>query len=283
VLYSINVFITFSLSQLGMVRHWWQVRGNESRWRWRLTMNAIGLVLTSLILATLVVLKFHDGGWITLVLTVVLIAVAFAVRRHYRGVGRQLRSLDLLRDAATSTPAPDARDFAPPAGKKEKTAIVLVNGFNGLGLHTLLGAVRLFGGFGRFVFVQVGVVDAGNFKGADELDRLRAHVTTEGERYVEYVRSRGGEAESFVAIGHEVVSEIEHVLPEIIARHPGAVFFCGQLVFERETILTRVLHNFTGFDLQRRLAVRGWPCAIVPVRISSTGGQPVTLAATLTP
>ena len=55
------------------------------------------------------------------------------------------------------------KDFDP----KGKTAIVMVNGFNGLGLHTLLGLLRIFPGvFKNFVFVQVGVVDAGNFKGS---------------------------------------------------------------------------------------------------------------------
>ena len=50
VLYSINVFITFSLSQLGMVRHWWQQRDSASHWKKKLTVNTIGFLLTSFIL-----------------------------------------------------------------------------------------------------------------------------------------------------------------------------------------------------------------------------------------
>ena len=68
-LYSINVFITFSLSQLGMVRHWWQERRNVPDWRRKIAVNGIGLVLTTFILVTLSVIKFFEGGWITLVVT----------------------------------------------------------------------------------------------------------------------------------------------------------------------------------------------------------------------
>lgn len=272
VLYSINVFITFSLSQFGMVRHWWQVRREEKAWRRRLAVNALGLGLTTFILATLVVLKFHDGGWITVLMTGLLVAVAFAVHRHYDGVRRQIARLDeILKEAGTV--AAGSRELAPPADSAPaRTAIVFVNDFNGLGLHTLLGAVRMFGGaFRRFVFVHIGVVDAGNFKGVGELDRLQQHATTEAARYVDFVRQRGGVAEAVTAIGHEIVAEFEELLPALTARHPNAVFFGGQLVFERETILTRFLHNYTAFALQRRLFLCGLPCAIVPIRVA----QPV--------
>ena len=272
VLYSINVFITFSLSQLGMVRHWWQVRREDPSWRWRLAVNAVGLGLTSSILVTLVILKFHGGGWVTLLLTAALVAAAFTVRRHYEGVRRQLADLDTIVEAAELPPPPGSREFAPTSNR---TAIVLVNGFNGLGLHTLFGAVRLFGGgFRRMVFVQIGVLDAGNFKGTDEIERLRTHVQREGERYVRFVQARGGEAEAVTAVGHEVLDELGKLVPDLVARCVNVVFFTGQLVFERETFLTRWLHNYTAFALQRRLFLLGLPCAIVPIRVMEPAVPP---------
>jgi amino acid transporter len=265
VLYSINVFITFSLSQLGMVRHWWQVRHEEPRWAPRLAVNAMGLGLTSFILVTLVMLKFHGGGWVTLLMTTALVAAAYAVRRHYDGVRIQLANLNSIVEAA-ELPAPaGSREFAPTS---KRTAVVLVNGFNGLGLHTLFGAVRLFGGgFRRMVFVQIGVVDAGNFKGTDEIERLQAHIKQEAQRYVNFVQARGGEAEAVTAIGHEVLDELGKLVPDLVARYSNLIFFTGQLVFERETIFTRWLHNYTAFALQRRLFLQGLPCAIVPIRV----------------
>ena len=265
VLYSINVFITFSLSQAGMVRHWWQVRREDPSWRWRLAINAVGFALTFSILVTLAWMKFFSGGWATLVVTTALIGTAFSVRRHYEGVREQLANLNVIVEAAGLPPPAGSREFAP---KSNRTAVMLVNNFNGLGLHTLLGAVRLFGGgFRRIVFVQIGILDAGNFKGADEVDRLRAHVKSEGERYVKFIEQRGGEAESVTAIGHEVLDELSKLVPDLVARHGNVIFFAGQLVFERETFMTRWLHNYTAFALQRWLFLRGLPCAIVPIRV----------------
>ena len=142
VLYSINVFITFSLSQLGMVRHWWLQRHTEPRWRSRIAINGIGLMLTTFILISLSAVKFHEGGWVTLLLTGALIAAAFSIKRHYRNVTAKLGRLDEIvrvseTEPLTATPA-TTLDVQPAA----KTAVLFVNGFNGLGLHTLLHATR---------------------------------------------------------------------------------------------------------------------------------------------
>lgn len=268
VLYSINVFITFSLSQLGMVRHWWQVRTTENGWLHRLAINAIGLCLTSFILVVMIVQKFTEGGWITMVMTGVLVIFAFAVRKHYDEVRTQLKRMDFILEAALAPPQPGSKEFAPTSNR---TAIFLVNGFNGLGLHTLFGAARLFGGgFKRIVFVSIGVVDAGNFKGADELDRLRAHVASEGKKYVDYINERGGNAEGVTSIGRDVLDELENIIPDLTHKYPNAVFFSGQLVFEKESLITRWLHNYTAFAIQRRLFLHGLPCAIVPMRVENT-------------
>ncbi len=62
VLYSINVFVTFFLSQPGMVRHWWQSRFTVKDWFPKLTVNGIGMVLTAFILLSVSIIKFHEGG-----------------------------------------------------------------------------------------------------------------------------------------------------------------------------------------------------------------------------
>ena len=74
VLYAINVFITFCLSQAGMVRHWWKERGTVRAWKRKILINGIGLLLTGFILISQVVLKFQTGGWITLLITGSLVA-----------------------------------------------------------------------------------------------------------------------------------------------------------------------------------------------------------------
>ena len=66
VMYSINVFLTFTLSQLGMCRHWWEVRRSESDVDAQALVNGFGLLLTGLILCVTVTTKFAEGGWVTL-------------------------------------------------------------------------------------------------------------------------------------------------------------------------------------------------------------------------
>lgn len=269
VLYSINVFITFFLSQLGMVRMWWRERRKAARWRRRLAVNAIGLALSGFMLVTLILVKFHEGGWITLVATGAVIAVAFGVRAHYRGTQAQISRLDALVAAAELPAASHELDpqLGDTRGVHPRTAIVFVNGFNGLGLHTLLGAIRLFGRFRHYVFVQVGIVDAGNFKGAAEVENLRTHIASEVKRYVAFVSARGGEASAVTALGHDVVEAVGGLLPPLERTYPDALYFGGQLVFARETWVTRLLHNFTVFALQRKLVLQGRAFAVVPIRV----------------
>ncbi len=267
VLYSINVFITFTLSQLGMVLHWWHGRSSEAHWKRKIAINGVGLLVTSSILVILTVIKFHEGGWITLLVTGALVAVAFGVKRHYQATRAGLARLDPIVEAAELLLA-EPPALVKPRRPGGKTAVILVNGFNGLGLHTLLHVMRLFGeSFRRYIFVQVGVVDAGNFKGAAEVDRLREHIAAEGERYVAWMRHQGHEAEVVTEVGTDVVGEVTRLAQEIHRTHGDVVFFGGQLVFEHETWLTRLLHNYTVFSLQRRLYKLGLAFLVLPVTV----------------
>ncbi len=269
VLYSINVFITFSLSQLGMVRHWWKVRRTEAAWRRKLALNGFGLALTTFILISLTVIKFSEGGWATLLVTGLLSAGAFGIQRHYRGVTAQLRRLDAIVEAAaieTTSRTPVSTEIDP----NSRTAILLVNGYNGLGLHTALHVPRMFGDtFRNFVFLQVGVVDAGNFKGADEIDALRQHTELGVSRYADWARRHGYNSATYTAIGYDVVGEAMKLAQEAASRFPNHVFFAGQLLFARETRLTRWLHNSTAFNLQRRCFLANLPFVILPIRVAN--------------
>ncbi len=268
VLYSITVFITFVLSQIGMVRHWWQVRRTDPRWKRGLAINGIGLILTSFILVSVAILKFGSGGWVTLLVTGALVAVAVLIRRHYGRTRALLGRLDSLVVAAESFPEGDdvpEPEYDPTA----ETAVILVNGFNGLGLHTLFGIIRLFNRtFKNFVFVEVGVVDAGNFKGVQEMAGLKERTAADLGRYVRLMKRQGKHAESYSVLGTDVVEEVEKMVPIVRERFPDCVFFGGQLVFPEETLMTRLLHNYIVFAIQRRLYSHGIPFMIIPIRVA---------------
>ena len=276
VLYSINVFITFTLSQTGMVRHWWQVRGREDHWKKKLLINGVGLVLTSFILVSVTVLKFGEGGWITILITGALVGLALMIKRHYKNTQKLLGRLDSLVEAAgysfrkkPGMAVPQGGEAAAPFyDRKAKTAVLLVNGFNGLGLHTLLNVIRLFGGtFKNIVFVEVGIVDAGTFKGSAELEGLTEKVKADLELYKDFVHTQNFYAEGFYSVGTDVVEEVAKVSPGILDRFPNAVFFGGQLVFPNPTLFTGFLHNYTIFAVQRYFYTQGIPIMMMPIRV----------------
>ncbi len=267
VLYSINVFVTFSLSQLGMIRHWWQVRHDEAGWKHKLAINTIGFILTATILAALSIIKFHEGGWVTIVVTGLLIGLAFFIRSHYRKTRHELARLDDLVEAFQARES-SSHDPVLACQPGAKTAVIFVNGFNGLGVHTTLGVLRMFPKVYRnIVFVEIGVVDAGNFKGAEDIEHLEHDVGDEVQRYARCMNARGFNAESRSVIGPEIISTASSIGRQLVEMYPDSTFFGGQLVFEHETYITRMLHNFTVFGLQREFFRNGMPFFVLPIRV----------------
>jgi amino acid transporter len=277
VLYSINVFITFLLSQLGMVRHWWKSRLSEKRWVSKITVNGIGLLLTSIILVSVVAVKFHEGGWITIFITASLASLAMFIKRNYFKTRKLLSRLDQLEhvreisqnQSGTAVSRGQEIKYDP----NSKTAVILVNGFNGMGLHTLFNVIRLFGGqFKNYFFIQAGIIDAAHFKGIGELDSLKAQVNEDLSRYVSFMRSQGYYSKAFPTVGSDIAEEIIRMAYEIFEKYPNSIFFGGQIVFPEETIFTRLLYNHTVFAVQRKLHHNGIPFIIMPTRIDETAG-----------
>jgi hypothetical protein len=87
-LFAVGAFLAFTLSQAGMVTHWWRERGN--RWWLKATFNTIGALATGMTLLVVGVSKFAQGAWITILLIPVLVAVFLRIRAHYREVAAQL-------------------------------------------------------------------------------------------------------------------------------------------------------------------------------------------------
>lgn len=274
VLYSITVFITFVLSQSGMVRYWWLNRSKMKNWLPKMFVNGIGLALSGFILVSVVTLKFNEGGWVTIMIAVVLLGIVFFVRGHYELTGKLIKKLDAIVPTTESCECdiiPHTRHGKTSEIKFDqnaKTAVVMVSGFNGLGLNAVSSIFKLFGdSFKNFVFIEVGIVDAGVFKGVEEMENLTAKVKSDVNRYVNFVREHGYYAESIAMAGTDVVEEVYKTAPSILERFPNAVFFGGQIVFPKDTIFTRILHNYSVFSLQRKLYRDGIPFIILPVKV----------------
>ena len=146
--------------------------------------------------------------------------------------------------------------------------MILVGGYSGLGVHTLLNSVRFMPShFKNMIFISVGVVDSGNFKGAEEVEHLRKHTEASLEKYVDLARRLGFASRAYMAIGTDVVEELEQLCRVVHRDYPKAVVFAGQLVFQRETWYGSLLHNQTAYSLQRRLQWDGIPMVILPTRV----------------
>jgi amino acid transporter len=264
IIYSINVFLTFSMSQLGMVLHWWKDRGVESRWKHGLLVNGIGFVLTASILCVTVFMKFPEGGWITLLITGSFVGMSFFVRGHYRKAAWHLRRLDEL---LLNLPPPATVAQEPLLLRQAPTAVIMVSGYNGMGMHVFFSIVRSFPGtFRNFVFISAGVVDTSRFKGAVEIRNLSEDLGSQLNNYVEFVKGHGFYAEARHQVGTDVIEIIGRLAGEVTTDFPNCVFFAGKLVFEEESIITRFLHNQTAFLVQKRLVFSGRPMIVIPVR-----------------
>ncbi len=212
VLYAINVFITFFLSQLGMVLHWWKERRGGGHWKRRIAVEGHRAPSD----------RVHPH-----------VADRAEVQRRRldhaprdrlpggRGVhdkevlcphgtppctaGHLMTAVTEIEDAPAAAErvlggAPDVAEgggAVPAAAKprrqhrgvrydpKGKTAVLLVSGFNGTGLHTLFNVRKIFGDtFRNWFFIQAGIVDVDRFRGADAMDKLTANVEKGLDRYV---------------------------------------------------------------------------------------------------
>jgi len=268
-MYSINVFVTFSLSNLGMCRFWIQDRAKHSNWGRRLVIHAVALVLCASILALQVTEKFLIGGWETVLITSALIGLCFVIRKYYRGVHTRLGQItpDKLApsDMVTSHALSENPKQLDPAAR---TAVLLVGGYNGLGVHSVLTIWRMFPkDYPQIVFMSVGVVDSANFKGTEEVEHLQQETRKSLEAYVSLANRMGMAATTRVAIGTDAVDEAEKLCSLVSREFPRSTFFSGKVVFQKEKWYHWLLHNQTAYAIQRRLEWLGLPMIVLPVRV----------------
>ena len=264
VMYSINVFLTFSLSTFGMARFASGTGRPKRRWKQHLTVQLVGLPMCITILTITVYEKFGEGGWVTLLITSAAIGLCYIVKRHYETVKRSMRELD---EILMGIPANETANTAP-LDPREPTAILLAAGFNSFGLHTLLSIVRYFPGlYKNFIFVSVAEIDSGSFKGAAEVQALRDATKHAMEKYVKVTRRHGFPADYRMETATDVPTVVIDLCRSIMNEYPRSTVFTGQLIFHRETLADRILHNQTAFAIQRRLQWEGIPVVIMPIRV----------------
>lgn len=267
VLYAINVFVTFTLSQLGMTVHWWKVRKSEPRWVRKISVNGLGTLMTASILTLTLALKFDEGGWVTVLITGALIGLCMAVKRHYQKVEAAIDELERLIGPRTHPTEPA---IAPQRDSNAPTAVLLVKGFDGLGLATLASIQQLFPSeFRNIVFLSIGEVDSSMMKSHEEIEAFEKEISDDVRKYYDYAAQCGMHPETRSGIGPDAVHELQSICLEVAETFPKVVFFAGKLVWETavEGFLSRFLHTHTALELQQWLQLYGYSLVILPIRV----------------
>ena len=264
VMYSINVFLTFSLSMFGMLKLWITRHGSK-RWKRHVALFLIGFVLCATVLIITTYEKFSEGGWLTVVMTGLFVVLCMIIRAHYRGIAVRINKLNQdLSDIPTEPIITQKAKFDP----RQATAGVLVTGYGGLGVHTVLSILKTFRGqFNNMVFLSVGVVDSGEMKGSEHIQMLKERTADSLKRYVELAERLGIPAAYRMSVGTDVVENAHSLCVDAAKEFPRITFFAGQLVFQHESWYTRLLHNQTAFSLQKRLIWDGQTMVVMPIRV----------------
>ena len=148
------------------------------------------------------------------------------------------------------------------------TAIQLVSGYNGMGVHSFLQIQSSFPGlYHNFVFVSVALVDQGIMKNGESVADLTKDVDVALARYVELARRYGFWAEGRSAAGTNVQDAAIELCRKLRNEFPRCTVFTGNLIFKRERFVHRLLHNESAFAIQRRLQWDDITNVVLPVRV----------------
>ena len=269
ILYSINVFLTFSLSLLGLSIYWIKHRKIKPEWWHKLIMSLLGFIVCVSILIITTIEKFADGGWLTIVITGCLVIFCVLIRLHYHNIGKKLHEADTI--FASHFKNIDIRNtpLIPIENKQAKTAVFFVTKHYGAGLHALLWVRRLFPNvFANFIFLTSGEIDSESFAN-DDIFKKQYRKDLHGiiEKYRFFCTENNLPSEGLFSYVIDEITELIKLTQYIKQDYPDCVFFASKLVFVNETWWSRLLHNNTVTVLQKALHLEGKQMVILPMRI----------------
>jgi K+ transporter len=263
VLYSINVFLTFSLSLFGLCIYWWQVRRTDHRWIVRIALSGLGLTVTCGILVVTTVEKFTEGGFMTVLITGVVIGFCILNRTHYQKIRRKLSRADESLPMEYPQPTPP-----PLVEPNEPTAVFVVGSSRWGGVYALDWVRREFPGhFRNFVFMSARTVDAKCYSGSDELEHERKKAEATLSYFVTYCNNRDFAAKTYVGFGIDPIEELTNLAEKIRQDFPHSMFFTSKLIFEHDNWYIRQLHSEAALTMLRRLHLLDMPMVVLPMRL----------------
>jgi amino acid transporter len=266
VLYSINVFLTFSLSLLGLTIYRWKKRHRAGNLR-KLMIPLLALIVCVSILITTILEKFMDGGWMTLIITGFVIFMGVKIKGHYEAIQESIEKVEdemeenFIFDDRPVNEGTDI-DYSKP------TAVFLVKETSASGIQLMQWVEKTFPKmFYNYVFVSVGEIDTEEFVDQNKWDRLRRDTKQILKKYVRFCNHRGIPATYYHSFGTDIVKMLTDLTDKIAGDFPNSMFFASKVISDNENILTQILHNQTAYILQRRLHSAGHNLIIMPVKL----------------
>lgn len=266
VLYSINVFLTFSLSLAGLTRYNFTHRKEMKFGQWlsRTIISCVALTVAVSILITLFLAKFSQGAWVAVVVALLLAACGYWVRDHYRRFDRSMdQTFDdlLMRDPAAAIEIPKPAKMKRPVG--------IITGSQGAaGLHALMHAQRLFRGqFDSVLIISAGEVDAEAYGGHEALERLKQQVGDRCAKIVSWCRDHGMPAKVYTGFSTDAVETLEELCLKAREDFPNVIFVSTRPMTRPHGWASTLLHGGTALSLQRRLHAHDAPLIVLPMRV----------------
>jgi hypothetical protein len=266
VLYSINVFLSLALAKAGLCRYWWTRRAEVRHWVLRLGVAGAGLAIAAMILIVTLTQKFFAGGWATLCVTLLVIGICLAVRRHYGWVEERRCEMDAL----YALPAHElaAACAIQSRRQEDQVAVLLVTEHWGPAIHTLLWVQRLFPGrFRSVVLVGVVKVQADTLGAPAAFLRKRERLAASLDQLEAFCWKAGLGTERMIGHGTDAIAELERLVKDTVASCPQCVCFTNQMILPGRQRIGEWLHNHTALGLQRRLHQDGIPLVVLPITL----------------
>ena len=228
------------------------------------SIQLIGLALCLTILTITVAEKFREGGWLTLVLTSLLIGLCYMIRRHYTTVRTQLMQLDMI----MSRMPPAKTDRLRAGGQREHDRHPARQQLQrSRRPHAVLRRPFLSGPVQEFRLRLGGRDRSGRVQGRGRAGQSAESHGGVPDQVRRLARTLGFPAEYRMAVGTDVVEAGTQLCERVSREFPRSTVFSGQLSFRLEKFYHRILHNEVAFAIQRRLQWRGITNVILPIRI----------------
>ncbi len=276
IMYSINVFLTFSLSLCGLSRHWFKAKKTEKNRLLKLSLSSFGLAVTSSILMVTIFEKFEEGGWITILITGLLIFACIFIKKYYARFNTAMKKIDAQLKKI------DIQKTIPlPLEPHQPTAIFFVGEHVGIGMYTLKKVLNLFPNqYKNFIFLSVGEFngqtydpEANQQDPEADIKAMHTKVVRRLSYFVNYCRMQNLRAVDYQTSDVDVINGLARLAKQKSRLYPNCVFFAGTLIFERENWINHWLHNHTATLVQERLQSEGMYMMLLPIRMNELRAQ----------